>query len=145
MSGDILSYDDKYLSGGKGSKGGGSKGMASLARKLPADIDAATSDKVRDIACRAFKALGCSGVCRIDFLTDTETGEIFINEANTVPGSLAFYLWEATGLKYSDMLDKMIDTAYKAKRRSDKLMYTVDVNLLANNPLSGAKGGKLGK
>lgn len=145
MSGDILSYEDKYMSGGKSKTSGGSKGMASLSRKLPADIDEKTASKIKEIACLAYKALGASGVCRIDFLMDTKTNDIYVNEANTVPGSLAFYLWEASGLKYSDMLDKMIDAAYKRKRRHEKLMYTVDANLLANNALSGFKNGKTGK
>ncbi len=139
MSGDILSYDDKYTSGSK------SKGMASLARKLPADIDDATRDKIRAIACDAFKAMGAAGVCRIDFLLDTKSGEIYINEANTIPGSLAFYLWEATNMKYSEMLDKLIEVAYKRKRTQSALMHTVDVNLLSCNALSGSKFSKTGK
>lgn len=142
MSGDILSYDDKYTSGSK------SKGMASLARQLPADIDDAASDKIRSLAKAAFKAMGAAGVCRIDFLMDTVSGDIYINEANTIPGSLSFYLWEATNMKYTEMLDKLIEVAYKRKRRNSKLMHTVDVNLLSCNALSGnkfSKTGKLGK
>ncbi len=139
MSGDILSYDDKYTSGSK------SKGMASLSRKIPADIDDKTSDKIRAIACDAFNAINAAGICRIDFLMDTLSGEIYINEANTIPGSLAFYLWEATGMKYCEMLDKLIEIAYKRKRRNNKLMHTVDVNLLSCNALSGSKFSKTGK
>lgn len=140
MSGDILSYDDKYTSGGKQSKG-----MASLLRKIPADIPDEISDKIKHIACRAFCAMGASGVCRIDFLLDTKTNQFYINEANTVPGSLAFYLFEASGIKYSELLDKLIDTAYKKSRRVNRLMHTIDVNLLSSNALSGNKFQKTGK
>ncbi|MBR6902504.1 MAG: D-alanine--D-alanine ligase, partial [Clostridia bacterium] len=95
MHDEILSYKDKYEGG---SKSEASKGMASLGRKIPADIPAELSDKIKDISCKIFKALGASGVVRIDYLLDNKTGEVFANEINTVPGSLAFYLWEASGI-----------------------------------------------
>ena len=88
----ILSYKDKYLDGGK--KTGGSKGMTSLKRKIPADIPAETATEIKKIAVEAFKYLDCNGVVRIDYLMNSKTGEFWINEFNTIPGSLAFYLWE---------------------------------------------------
>ena len=93
FSGDeILSYKDKYMKGGKG-KTGKSSGMASLDRKVPADLDKETETKIRGYVADTFKALGCSGVSRVDCMIDKETGEIFVNEINTVPGSLAYYLF----------------------------------------------------
>lgn len=138
MNDEILSYDDKYKSGG--SKG--EKGMASLSRKCPADIDEAKSNEIRDISVRVFKALGCSGVSRIDYLMDTaDNNRVYINEINTIPGSLAFYLWEASGIKYTDMIDRLVETAFKRARTRNSTMFTIDTNLL-DGAVFGAKGAK---
>lgn len=133
---EILSYQDKYLCGEKG----GSKGMSSTKRKLPADISEETSDKIKKYAVEAFKALGCNGVVRIDFLMDDETKEVWVNEINTIPGSLAFYLWEATGLKYKDMLDEVINLALKRSREEASVTYSFDTNVLSGIKLGGSKG-----
>ncbi len=136
MNDEILSYEDKYMGSSK------SKGMASLSRKIPADIDDDMNDKIRDLSCKIFKALGCSGVVRIDYLVDTKSGEVFANEINTIPGSLAFYLWEATGLKYTDMLDRLVDLAFRRQRNRDNLTFTISTNILSGVSF-GTKGGKL--
>lgn len=138
---DILTYEDKYIGGSKGSKNG-SKGMTSLVRKLPADISKDMSNKIKDLAVKSFKALGCTGVVRIDFLLDTKTNEVYVNELNTIPGSLSFYLWEATDLKYSNLLDKMISLALKRQREEEKIVYSVDTNILSGIGLAGLKGTK---
>lgn len=91
---DILSYQDKYMSGGKSAKSGAKGGMSSLARRCPADIPEELTRRVQELAVATFQALGCLGVSRIDFLNDRETGELWVNEINTIPGSLAFYLWK---------------------------------------------------
>lgn len=144
---DFLTYQDKYLGNGKGSKGSkgiGSKGMASASRIIPARIDTDTEEKVRKIACEAFKALNLSGVCRIDFLIDKETREVYINEPNTIPGSLSFYLWEPVGKKYEQLLDELITLAIKDYKAKHKKIYTFDTNILSGY-VAGAKGikGKL--
>jgi len=142
----ILGFDDKY-SGGKGGKGGnGSKssGMASLKRKIPAGISDSQREEIRAMAVKAFKALGCCGVARIDFLIDTQTREIYYNEINTIPGSLAFYLWEPVGMSYSALLDKIISLALKREREKANLSFSFESNILSNFKASvGAKGGKL--
>jgi D-alanine-D-alanine ligase len=129
---EILSYSDKYLSGGKG--------LASLKRKIPADITPELREKVRRLAADAFKTLNCSGVARVDFLSDIKTGELWLNEINTIPGSLAFYLWEPVGLKYSDLLDKLIALALKRHRLEKEIVYSFDTNILSSGGLSGGKG-----
>lgn len=140
----ILSYEDKYMSsdGAKSAKSTGSKGMASLKRKIPADISDEMRDKIRTVATDAFRALDCSGVARIDFLCDAETGEFWLNEINTIPGSLSFYLWEPLGVKYTELLDRMIALAFKRKRRTEDITYSFDTNVLANANFGGAKGAK---
>lgn len=141
MNDEILSYEDKYL----GSKSGGSsKGMASLGRKLPADLPKEKSDEIRSLAKEVFKALGGSGVVRIDFILDTETDKVYANEINTIPGSLSFYLWEAGGMKYKELIDKLISLAFKRHRSRQNLTFTIDTNILSNASFGtkGAKGSK---
>ena len=153
----ILTFAEKYIGDGsaKGAKGGvkggvksspsGSKGMATLKRKIPADITDAQRDEIRALAVKAFKVLGCNGVSRIDFMMNTETKQIWLNEINTIPGSLSFYLWEPLGVKYSELLDKMISYARKRERENEGITYTFDSNVLQGVRLGGgtkgAKGG----
>ncbi len=139
MNDEILSYEDKYMGGAK--KGEASKGMASLGRKIPADISTEKSNEIRELSCKIFKAIGASGVVRIDYLLDTESGKVYANEINTIPGSLAFYLWEATGIKYTDMLDKLVEIAFRRQRNRDNLTFTIDTNILSGVSF-GAKGSK---
>lgn len=136
---DILSFEQKYIGGGKS---GGSKGMASLKRKIPADISQEQEQTIRTLAVDAFRYLGCNGVTRIDFIIDTASDKIYINEINTIPGSLAFYLWEPKGVKYSELLERMIQLALKRHRESQKINYTFDNNILSMGGSFGAKGTK---
>lgn len=140
----ILSYEDKYMSGGKSAKtGGGSKGMADLQREVPAKISDELRTKIRETSIRAFKVLECSGVVRIDYLMDQSTGEFWLNEINTIPGSLSFYLWKPVGVEYPVLLDKMIALALKRKRQQEETVFSFDTNLLETfTEGSGAKGAK---
>ncbi|WP_026517983.1 D-alanine--D-alanine ligase family protein [Butyrivibrio sp. MC2021] len=148
-SDDILSFEDKYIGGAKGSakggaKTGGSKGMASLKRKIPAEISSQMRDDIRKMAVDAFICLGCSGVSRIDFMLDQATGKVYLNEINTIPGSLSFYLWEPLGMKYETLLDNMIELALKADRESHKVVYSFETNVLEGVHLGGGtKGSKM--
>ncbi len=139
---DILSYEDKYMSN---SKSGASKGMASVSRKIPAEISEEMRDRVRSIAVKAFHCLGCNGVARMDFMIDGDNGELYFNEINTIPGSLAFYLWEPVGVSYPELLDKMIALALKRQREEKALTFSFDTNILDQQSLSGLKGSKTGK
>ncbi len=148
-SDDILSFEDKYIGGAKGStkggaKTGGSKGMASLKRKIPADITSDMRDKIRKMAVDAFICLGCSGVSRIDFMIDKSTEKVYLNEINTIPGSLSFYLWEPLGMKYEELLDNMIQLALKADRESHKIVYSFETNVLEGVHLGGGSKGAKG-
>lgn len=135
---DILSYEDKYVSN---AKNGGSKGMASVSRKIPADLSPEKREEVRELAVKSFKALGCNGVSRIDFMIDEDTGKLYFNEINTIPGSLAFYLWEPVGMPYKELLDRMIQLAFQRKRTEDSLTFTFDTNILNTASFGGSKGG----
>lgn len=137
---EILTYEDKYIGGGKSK--GGSKGMASLSRAIPANISQERREEIRQMAVRAFKCLGCSGVARIDFMIDKETDRVYLNEINTIPGSLAFYLWEPVGVSYPQLLERMIQLALKRHRENRKLTFSFDTNVLAGVKLGGVKGAK---
>ena len=147
-SDDILSFEDKYISGAKGgkngAKSGGSKGMASLKRKIPADISEERRAEIRDMAVKAFKCLGCNGVTRIDFMIDMDEDKVYLNEINTIPGSLSFYLWEPVGLPYAKLLDNMINLGFKREREQSRLTFSFDSNVLEGIHLGGgAKGSKM--
>lgn len=135
---DILSYEDKYMAGGKQ----GSKGMASLARKIPADISPEMREQIRTMAVQGFQALGCSGVARIDFMIDTAENKVYLNEINTIPGSLSFYLWKPVGVSYSQLLDRMIGLARKRAREEGEITYSFDTNVLEGCSFGGSKGAK---
>lgn len=131
---EVLTYDDKYKSGGKG--------MAGAKRLIPAPIKPATAAKIAEYAKTAFEAIDGSGMARVDFLVSPDEKTIYINEINTIPGSLAFYLWEASGLKFSQLLDELIRLALEKYSTNSHLIHTFSTNILANlgNTL---KGGKL--
>lgn len=139
---DILSYEDKYCSGG-GKKTGASQGMVGVSRKIPAEVSPEMREEIRTMAVKSFQKLGCNGVARIDFMIDEETGKFYYNEINTIPGSLAFYLWEALGMKYKDQLDRMIELALKRVREEAAVTYSFDTNILSGAVLGGSKAGKL--
>jgi D-alanine-D-alanine ligase len=116
---DFLSYEDKYINNSKNNING--------KRKIPADIDEETKNKIFELAKAAFKAIDCSGNARIDFLYDGNN--IYINEINTIPGSLAFYLWEATGISFKELITRIINFAeIETKERSTNIIsYNVDL------------------
>lgn len=143
-SDEILSYEDKYLSSNQGSKTeGGSKGMSSLSRKLPAPLTPEKREEIRNLAVKTFQVLNCNGVSRIDFMIDNETDQLYVNEINTIPGSLAFYLWEPVGVSYGELLDQMVTLALKRERELSEISYSFDTNILAGIKLGGTKGSKL--
>lgn len=139
---EFLTYQDKYIGGGKGSKtkGLGSKGMAGASRIIPARLDEKTTTKVQEYAKEVFKVLNLGGVCRIDFLIDGKTKNIYVNEPNTIPGSLSFYLWDKTDKNYTQLLDEMITIAIKSYKAKAKKTTTFETNILSS--FGGVKGAK---
>lgn len=106
-SAEFYDYEDKYING-------------TSQLYIPARIDEAVSDKIREIAVRAYRILGCSGLARVDFFVTEKDHQVILNEINTLPGftSISMYskLWMAMGLSYSEILDRLIDLAFqKAK------------------------------
>ncbi len=143
MTGDILSYDDKYKNGDKGGKTGGkSSGMASLKRKIPADIPPQLRQQIETYAKSTFQAIGANGVVRIDFIFDAKNEQVYVNEINTIPGSLSFYLWEPKGVPYKELLTKLIDLGFKRSRTKENLTFSFDTNILSQGGAFGSKGKK---
>ena len=158
FSDEILSYADKYMGGSKtkggkmgkfgAAKGGlktagaksGERGMAASQKKLPADITKEQKDIIQKLAQETFKVLGCAGVSRIDFLIDEEDGSIYVNEINTIPGALSYYLWEATGKTVTQEMEELINIAIKRETDREKLTFSYDQNILAMQ--GGVKGSK---
>ncbi|MBR4260625.1 MAG: D-alanine--D-alanine ligase [Clostridia bacterium] len=149
----FLTYTDKYIGNGKNGKIKGatkaamkstSKGMASANRKIPAEIDEKMHKEIEDIAMKAFKVLGSSGNSRIDFLIDEEDNKVYINEINSIPGSLAFYLWDAKNTNFSQVLDDMINIGIKDYKKRTSKTHSFETNILKGftNGLKGTKGVK---
>lgn len=148
-SGTFLTYDQKYGSapakGGikGGTKGGNRQGMASSKKRIPADLPQATSDRIRFLAGETFRVLSCHGVSRVDVMIDADTDNIYVNEINTIPGSLSFYLWEAAGLSFDKLMDRLVHLALKRKREQERKTFSFDANIFAmgGGTKGGAKGG----
>ena len=127
---DFLSFDDKYMRGGKGGGSDKSEGMASLDRKIPAPIPDALTKQVQANAQAAFTAIGASGVARVDSFVNETTGESWLMEINTMPGSFAFYLWEATGLAFVDLMDELLSIAREEHRNRSELLFSFESGML---------------
>ena len=135
---EFLDFREKYLASG------GSKGMASLHRVLPAPIEEELKLQIQDLSRQIFRMLDCKGVVRIDYMFDKASEKLYITEINTIPGSLAFYLWEYDGLPYAKLIDRMIACAERAAADKNRANYafTSDILKSASGGAKGAKGAK---
>lgn len=137
-SGEILSYEDKYLGGSKGAKG-----MQASQKRIPADLPKEVSDRIRFLAGETFRVLSCHGVSRVDVIMDADNGNIYVNEINTIPGSLSFYLWEATGIRFDQLMDRLVKLAVKRQRQQDMKIRSYDHNIFSmGGGVKGVKGVK---
>ncbi|HZO51404.1 MAG TPA: D-alanine--D-alanine ligase family protein [Bryobacteraceae bacterium] len=141
--GELLSFESKYSSGGKSGKLAGRKmsavgtksglsgaGMASLNRTIPAPISEAQTAEAKRLAVAAFEAIGGEGIARIDFLLDDRDGRLYFNEINTMPGSLAYYLWEASGVGFDQLVSRLVEGALRRSEARHSTQFAMDVNLL---------------
>jgi len=145
---DFLTYEDKYIGSNKvkgklGGKFKSSKGMVSASRVIPAPLEDKMKEEIESVAVNAFKALGSSGVVRIDFLVDKKNNKVYINEVNNIPGSLSFYLWEPIGKEYTELLDDMINIGIRDYKKRIAKTHSFDTNILKGfTELGGLKGMK---
>ena len=150
----FLSYQDKYIGDGtishgakkNGIKAGfgesakGSKNTASS--RIPAKISAKEKKDIEKVAIEAFKALGSSSTCRIDFLIDDKKEKVYVNEINSIPGNLAYYLWEAKGVDFTELLNDMINVGIKEYKKRNNKTHSFDTNILSGYTSNGSKGLK---
>lgn len=129
----VLSYTDKYL------RGDPQKGMAGAERRIPAAISAEQARQLEELALRVFQLFELSGTARVDFLIDRRTGAVYINEVNTIPGSLAFYLWERSDLPFAELLEQLIRIALDRYRVKQTRTRSYETNLLAHKSQTGLK------
>ena len=141
---EILSYQDKYGGSGSKSDGGAAKGMENTDRVIPAPLSDDRTLEVQELAKDTFQILGCSGVSRIDFIIDKTKDKVYINEINTIPGSLSFYLWDPAGKNYTELTHQLIQLALKRKRDREKITFSIDSNLFSLQSAQGMKGSKNG-
>ena len=103
---EFYSYESKYVDGTSG-------------LVIPAALPAETTEKIRRLAVQAYSAIDCAGMARVDFFLEKTTGEVYLNELNTIPGftNISMYpkLWEASGLPYAKLVDRLIDLALERK------------------------------
>lgn len=124
---EFLNYEEKYVS-----KEGSSKGMASTKRQIPANLSKSSSERIKKIAQRAFHALNAGGLARIDFLVNEKTGDYYLIEINTIPGSMSFYLWKETKLPFGQMIDKLVEVAENTYTMNQEKTTSFPSNILKN-------------
>ena len=142
---DFLTYEDKYIGGGK--KSGGKKvsakgaNMSNSAMNIPAKLDKTIEKKVNQLSLDTFRALNLRGVARVDYLINKKTKEVYINEPNTIPGSLSFYMFKAIGKSYTELLDDIITMTIRDYKNEHKKTTSFESNILSTyNGSKGAKG-----
>lgn len=126
---EILSYGDKYMGGG----------MHAAQKRIPAQLPDDTAAECRRLAGETFRVLSCHGVSRVDLIIDDATGKVYVNEINTIPGSLSYYLWEAGGLSFENLMDKLVKLALKRRRDEQNKTTSFSQNIFAMG--GGVKGG----
>ncbi len=140
-SGKILSYEDKYMGGSKGESG-----MQASDKRIPAELTPEQTSRVRFLAGETFRVLSCHGVARVDVMIDDNTGDIYVNEINAIPGSLSFYLWDATKIPFDELMERMVKLALKRKREAGNKIVSYSQNIFAlGGGVKGSKGAKLKK
>lgn len=133
-SGEILSYEDKYMGGSKSAKG-----MQASQKRIPADLPNDVTKRIQFLAGETFRVLSCHGASRVDVIIDRKSGNVYVNEINTIPGSLSFYLWEASGISFEKLMDTLVELALKRKREQAMKIVSYDQNIFSLG--GGSKGG----
>ena len=136
-SGDFLTYEDKYMGGTKGTKG-----MQASEKRFPADLPEAETKRIQELAGDTFRVLSCHGVSRVDMIVDRDDRSIYVNEINTIPGSLSFYLWEGSGIRFTELMERLVRLALKRKREGEAKTVSYDQNIFSMGAFAGAKGSK---
>jgi D-alanine-D-alanine ligase len=121
---EFLDFSDKYLVGGKKSS------ETNLNREIPAKISEDLAKQVKDLGTKTYRALGCSGIARIDFLIDSTSNQIYINEVNTLPGSLYHHNWKTVGVSGVALVTKLVTLAEERFAERQNITYTFNSDIL---------------
>lgn len=112
---EFYSYESKYVDGTSG-------------LIIPAPLPEQTTTRIQELAIRAYKAIDCAGMARVDFFIEKDSGEVYLNELNTIPGftKISMYpkLWEASGMNYIELVDRLIELAMQRKADRDRTSHT---------------------
>ncbi len=135
----FLNFFEKYLRNA-GTKGESSRGMKSLSRVVPAPIGEELTGRIQTMTKEIFRLLDCRGTVRIDFILD-ENDMLYVNEPNTIPGSLAFYLWQECGVSFAQLVEKMVEDALRAHADKNANVFAFDSTIL-QKVAAGTKGSK---
>jgi D-alanine-D-alanine ligase len=112
---EFYSYESKYVDGTSG-------------LVIPAPLPEETTQRIRELAVQAYKAIDAAGMARVDFFVDKESGEVYLNELNTIPGftKISMYpkLWGASGISYGELVDRLIDLAMQRKGERDRTSHS---------------------
>lgn len=122
----FLSFEDKYLRNKTKSK----TGLQTMLRKIPAEISNELKTNIKDYSEKIYRAMDCKGIVRIDYILDNEKTKVFVNEINTIPGSMSFYLWEPLGIKFKKLIDIIIDEAIKENKTKKDYIIRYDSAIL---------------
>ncbi len=136
FSSDLFDFEEKYLKDGGAQLGSAESGLV-----IPARLDEKTTNGIKDTAKRVYRALGCTGIARVDFLYNTETHQFFANEVNPLPGTVYHHLWKASGLELDKLLKELLHFAEERHAHKQKISYVFESSVLKQ--LHGKKlGGK---
>ncbi len=133
---EFLTYEEKYM------RSEGAAGMKGAERKIPAPIAEDLTERIQQTAIKAFQGVDGRGTARVDFLVCEERDKIFLNEINTLPGSMAFYLWQEEGMSPADVIDELIQLALEAHAEKRTTVYNYETGLIAHAAAKGVKGVK---
>ncbi|MCX6797379.1 MAG: D-alanine--D-alanine ligase [Candidatus Doudnabacteria bacterium] len=131
-SADLFDFEEKYLK-----DGGAQTGKAQNSLIIPARLDEQVTSIIQETAKQVYKALGCSGIARVDFLLDKQTKQFYANEVNPLPGTLYHHLWKASGIELPGLLEKLINFAEEKYKQKREINFTFESSLLKS--LNSAK------
>jgi D-alanine-D-alanine ligase len=129
----LLTFADKYL------QNKSERGMEGAKRIIPAPLSPEMTEQIQGMAVEAYKSIGCLGLARIDFLLDPQSQKVYLNEVNTLPGSMAFYLWEPAGIPPEELVDRLVNLAVAAHDEKSRTTYTSNNALLQSSDFLGLK------
>jgi D-alanine-D-alanine ligase len=131
---DLLNFEDKYLNDGGAQLGKGENSFV-----IPARLDEQTTKAIQDCAVKVYKAVGMTGIGRVDFLFNKQTKEFFANEINPLPGTIYHHLWKASGVELDELLKRLIKYAQEVYDKKREVTLTFESSVLTQ--LNGLKGG----